>query len=146
MLTVIYSVYIKLMLRMSSSGPVSFLSFSLRSHLHPSHQHHLSSHLCSLGLFISFSSLCLLIGRKEDDVFIAKLPTFEKRCETPAGMVEVKRTHLCLTKTNRRLLVRLDERWICCFAVIASLTLSCLLPFFTFSPISLTVHSNMIKI
>lgn len=27
----------------------------------------------------------LSIWRKEDDVFIVNLPTFEKRCETPAG-------------------------------------------------------------
>lgn len=32
--------------------------------------------------FHLFSSMVL-----EDDVFVAKLPTFEKRCETPAGNI-----------------------------------------------------------
>lgn len=44
-----------------------------------------------------------LIRHKEDDMFIAKLPTFEKRCETPAGMVEVHISGL-LAKTNTSLL------------------------------------------
>lgn len=52
---------------------------------------HLPSHICALWVCLSpLSLLCaFLIWHKEDDVFIAKLPTFEKRCETPAGTVEV---------------------------------------------------------
>lgn len=45
-----------------------------------------SLHLCCLAFFMSFIPLyALSIWRKEDDVFIVNLPTFEKRCETPAG-------------------------------------------------------------
>lgn len=37
---------------------------------------------CIFALFCSFFKNVI-----EDDVFIGKLPTFEKRCETPAGTV-----------------------------------------------------------
>lgn len=43
-------------------------------------------------------------------MFIAKLPTFEKRCETPAGTVEVEDFPLCLTETNRSLQERLEGK------------------------------------
>uniref|UniRef100_A0A667ZVP4 F-BAR domain only protein 2 n=1 Tax=Myripristis murdjan TaxID=586833 RepID=A0A667ZVP4_9TELE len=50
-------------------------------------QHHLTPCLCSLGFGLSplFFLYAFNLACKEDDVFIAKLPTFEKRCETPAG-------------------------------------------------------------
>lgn len=43
-----------------------------------------SPHLCALWLFLFFS-----FRSKEDEGFLAKLPTFEKRCETPAGIFEM---------------------------------------------------------
>lgn len=45
-----------------------------------------SLHLCCLASFLSLIRLyAFSIWHKEDDVFIVNLPTFEKRCETPAG-------------------------------------------------------------
>lgn len=99
----LYSAHISLMLRVLSLGPVSpslcnhvsfdSLGLTCLHHMYRNFtsytcaQHHLC--LSPLSLFVP------LIWCKEDDVFIAKLPTFEKRCETPAGMVDVLRG-LCI--------------------------------------------------
>lgn len=43
----------------------------------------------SLGFFLYPLSSPSLLWSAEDDLFVAKLPTFEKRCETPAGKVQL---------------------------------------------------------
>lgn len=121
-------------------------SCQLRTHLQPSHFSETGSqpvlsvtspHICALWVCSClFSPSCLLIWRKEDDVFIAKLPTFEKRCETPAGTVEVRTRglFLCvLTETNSSLQGRLDGQLdVLLCSDYASLCLVCLhIPLFS---------------
>lgn len=82
-------------------------------------------------------------------MFIAKLPTFEKRCETPAGTVEVEDFPLCLTETNRRLQERLEGKLDvllcsdCSFSVLCSLHFHL---FLTFVLLSAASACNMIKV